>query len=115
MFWFDVSSPRGARAPGFVEEPDRFVLTADAPGVKKADVVVTVEGGALTLTATRATAAPGRLLHGERRDWTFRRTWSLPDGVDPERITASLVDGVLTLAIEKPAAQRPRQINVQIH
>lgn len=115
MFWLDVSSARASRAPGFVEEQERWVFTADAPGVHKADVTVTVEGGALTITAKRDTTSPGRLLHGERRDWTFRRTWALPDGVDVEQISASLEDGVLTLAVPKPAVQRPRRIDVQIH
>lgn len=115
MFWLDVSPARANRAPGFVEEQERWVFTADAPGVRKADVAVTVEDGALTVSATRDTTAPGRLLHGERRGFAFRRTWSLPDGVDVEQISASLEDGVLTLSVPKPAAARPRRVDVQIH
>lgn len=115
MFWLDVSSARAPRVPGFVEEQERWVFTADAPGVKKEAVSITVEGGSLTVRAQRDTSAPGRLLHGERREWMFQRTWSLPDGVDAEQITASLEDGVLTLAIPKPAARRPRPIHVQVH
>jgi HSP20 family protein len=114
MFWLDVS-PARSRAPGFVEEKDRWVFTADAPGVRKSDVSITVEAGALTVTATRDTAAPGRLLHGERRDFAFRRTWSLPDGVDVDGISAALEDGVLTLSVPKPPAARPRRVDVQVH
>ena len=36
----------------------------------------------------------------------------VPKGLDPERISATVADGVLTLRLPKPVARRPRRIEI---
>jgi HSP20 family protein len=57
---------------------------------------------------------------GDQRVWqrlergfgTFERVLRLPTGLDPDEITASLSDGVLTLQIPKPRERKPRRIEI---
>ena len=43
----------------------------------------------------------------------YRRTFVVPRGIDAERIVANLQHGVLRLTLPKPAAMKPRQIEVK--
>jgi HSP20 family protein len=114
MLWLDTQSAR-SNAPRFVDEGARWTLVLDIPGAKKEDVSVTVDGGALTLTARREVAGAGRLLHQERRAWSLKHTWDLPEGVDGSAITAALEHGVLQVAIPKPPVSEPRRIDIQVN
>jgi HSP20 family protein len=83
------------------ERPDGFVLSADVPGVKEADLDITLAAGRLTVAGKREG-------FGE-----FKRAFTLPDTVDGEQVSADLKDGVLTLVVPKKAAVQPRRIAVK--
>jgi len=90
----------------------RMVLEAELPGVSRDDLDVTVTQDSLTLSGTRKTAVPeGYSVHRrERGDVQFTRSFSLRDPVDPEKVSAVLRDGVLTLTLEKIPEAQPRKI-----
>lgn len=48
----------------------------------------------------------------ERAFGSFERRIRLAEGVDPDGITASMADGVLSLIVPKPEASRPRTIEI---
>jgi len=48
----------------------------------------------------------------ERHYGAFSRSFTLPSSVDPEKIDASYVHGVLAIQIPKRAGARPKQIKV---
>lgn len=48
----------------------------------------------------------------ERFDGDFKRVLTLPEDVDPERVTAKYSDGVLHITIPRRESARPRQITV---
>ncbi len=97
---------------------DRYVVTADLPGVKKEDIAVDVEEGVLTIAIhkeenTEEADQEKNYLHRERRMMNTSRSVRLGD-VDEEKIAASLQDGVLK--IELPFAeeiQKKRAIEIQ--
>ena len=98
------------------EEPERFVVRADLPGVKPADIEITAEKGVLSLRGTRAFEQrkdDGHYSRVERVSGKFVRTFTLPDNVQTDAIKASFKDGVLELSIPKIAKQEPRRIEVQ--
>ena len=103
-----------SRAPALTETEDELTLRLDVPGVRPEDVEINIEDGALTLTARREVTPPeGYTAHlAERRSLAVRRSFVLPRQVDPERISATLTDGVLTLAMAKAQVPAPRQITV---
>ena len=98
------------------EEPERFVVRADLPGVKPADIEITAEKGVLSLRGTRAFEQrkdDGHYSRVERVSGKFVRTFTLPDNVQSDAIKAAFKDGVLELTIPKIAKQEPRRIEVQ--
>ena len=81
------------------------VITAEVPGVEPASIAVNVLGDAVTISGKRSTGADGAV--------TFTRTVHLPFRVDAERTEARVVDGVLSVALHRPEAERPRTIAVK--
>ncbi|MEW6271895.1 MAG: Hsp20/alpha crystallin family protein [Thermodesulfobacteriota bacterium] len=115
-----VERPRGPRrvvAPyvDVYETDDAFHVTADVPGVAESDLDVTVEKDRLTIVGrTEPPQREGmRLRVAEFGGRELQRGFSLPDGIDRERIDAKLENGVLRLTLPKSAAIRPRRIAVQ--
>jgi len=96
------------------EKDDGWVLEADLPGVTQADLDIEFERGVLTLQAKRHAERAGRLLHREFDPVVYRRRFKIGDLVDAERISARLVNGVLTLDLPKAEAVKPRKIKVNL-
>ena len=97
------------------EEPHRFVLHADIPGVDPGDIEVQMDKGMLTVKGERRDETLDdtvRYSRIERRHGTFHRRFALPDSADPEGITASGQNGVLTISIPKRPESTPRRIQV---
>jgi len=95
---------------------DRVIFSFDVPGVKKEDLDITLENGVLTVKGTRKfepTAAKEQLLLG-RSYGTFSRSFSLPEHLDEEKLSAKLTDGVLTIEIPKSQKAQPRRIPVAV-
>lgn len=89
------------------ENKDEILIFADVPGVTTEGLSLNLDRDQLTIDARRAQGPAG----DEALD--YRRTFVVPHGVDPEKISASLQNGVLRLALPKPAALKPRQIEVK--
>jgi HSP20 family protein len=98
------------------EEAKQFVVHADLPGVKPADIEITADKGVLSLRGSRnfeQKADDGHYSRIERVTGKFVRTFSLPDNVQTDAIRAQFKDGVLELTIPKVAKPEPRRIEVQ--
>ena len=97
------------------EEAQRFVVSADLPGVKPADIEVTAEKGVLTLRGERQVeqrGVEGHYSRLERVSGKFVRTFTLPENVQTDAIKAQFKDGVLELTIPKVAKAEPRRIEI---
>ena len=93
---------------------ERVVFSFDVPGVKKEDLDITLENGVLTVKGSRRfepTEPKEQLLLG-RSYGTFSRSFSLPEHLDEEKLSANLADGVLTIEIPKLQKAQPRRITV---
>ena len=96
------------------ETADRFVLTAELPGLTREDIDIQVHDGTLTLQGRRKEApVPCEQYHRvERGHGAFARRFALPSAVAADHITADFRDGVLTIVIPKSPAAIPRRIEV---
>jgi HSP20 family protein len=97
------------------EEPDRFVLYADLPGIDPQDIEVSMDKGMLTIKGERSSETSSeteRFSRVERRYGSFHRRFALPDSADPEGIRASGRHGVLEITIPKRPESAPRRIQV---
>ena len=104
-------------APGFsdrfpvdiYEDADHTYVRAELPGVAREDIGVEFVDGYLNLNATRKTKA------GEREEsFSFSRSVSLDDGIDGEKISATLEHGILTVKLPKKESAKPRKIAVTV-
>ena len=121
--FFGYGNPRAEQAEGgtptyalpvdVLETDDSFLLYATVAGVPSENVDVTFEDGVLALTVK---AAPferqGRLLRQERPWGNWLRKLELPKEVQPDRISADVEDGVLTVTVPKAATAQPVRIPV---
>jgi len=94
---------------------DHYVLTADLPGIDPGSVDIDVDGQLLTIRAERTLAAGEgvKWITREREAASFLRQLSLGQGVDTERISASYVNGVLSVTIPVSEKAKPRKIAVE--
>jgi len=97
------------------EEENRYLLSADIPGVSREDIEITLEDGILTLKCERSGDAGTNgkeYRRKERVHGTFKRQFTLPDTVDTQNISATVKDGVLDVVIPKQAKPQPTRITI---
>ena len=98
------------------EDRDGYFVRAELPGVKAEDLDVEVIGRNLTITGQRTIAVEGDKVcyhRREREGGKFSRVLGLPGEIDAAKVTARLVNGILTVQVPKAATAKPRQISVQ--
>ncbi len=103
-------------AVDIVEESDRFVLTADVPGVDPAEIEVSMDAGVLSLSGERHSETsdkPSGLSRVERISGKFYRRFTLPETADAEGIAAKSSNGILEVTIPKQPEIQARRITVE--
>lgn len=105
----DVAQPRKAEpkrvmAPSVdvYDSPDGLLVLADVPGVAQPGLSLTFENGSLSLTAERPSDGT-----------VFKRTFAVPEDIDPEAINAEITHGVLSIRLGRRASAKPRTITVR--
>ena len=97
------------------EEPQRYAIYADIPGVDPQEVEITMENGVLTLRGNRnqqTNQTDNGYKRRERPAGAFYRRFVLPDTADAEFITALGNHGVLEIVIPKRPKAVARRIQV---
>lgn len=95
-----------APAVDIFENKEELLILADLPGVTKDNLSIQFDKGLLVLEGRLREFGP------EEEAFDYRRTFAIPQGIDAEKITANLQNGVLRVTLPKPAAMKPRQIAV---
>lgn len=92
-----------------------IVVLADMPGVAEGGLEVTLENQVLTLVGRSETPTPeGRdALHREFGPAEYRRTFTLAEDIDREKITARIKAGQVRITLPKAAKAQPRRITVE--
>jgi HSP20 family protein len=91
-----------------------LVLEIELPGVADKDVELTIHQDTLAIRGEKKSDAPeGYVAHRrERPPIKFERTIALPAKVDPDRSSATLKNGVMTVKLTKVPDAQPRRISV---
>jgi HSP20 family protein len=117
---FDSSSATAQRyvpPMDLTEADDHFVLKADLPGMAEGDISIEVQDGTLTIAGERKAEHETREKGWhriERQFGSFSRSLTLPEGVNPEGVSASFENGVLSVTIPKPEERKPRRISIGV-
>ena len=95
------------------ETDDAYVFEADVPGVNREDISIEADGTELRIAGeVREREREGVVRRQSRMTGRFEYRTTLPQGVDPERIEANLVEGVLTVRVPKSERAQPRRIEI---
>jgi HSP20 family protein len=124
LFSSFFDTPAGGNGPrrwipamDLVETEEHFILRADLPGLTESDVDLSLEQNVLTLSGERKTEQEEQregYYRVERATGAFSRSLTLPEGVDGDAISATFDKGVLEVRIPKPAARKPRKLQIQV-
>jgi HSP20 family protein len=108
---------RWVPAMDLVETDSDFVLRADLPGLSEKDVNIELEDNVLTISGERKSEHEERqegYYRMERSSGSFRRTLTLPDGVEPDTVKATFDRGVLEVRVPKPEQRKPRKVAISV-
>ena len=106
------------------EEKDAYTLEMDLPGKTEKDVNIELNHNVLTISSETKTEKEekkeekaeakeaGKYLIKERSYSKFARSFTLPDDVDSENLTAKVTNGILTVTMPRKALAAPRKIAI---
>ena len=101
----------------FQSSEHELVLRAELPDMSRDDIDINVENFVLTIKGEKK-AAPDvkdeQYHHVERRYGSFSRSFSLPQTVDPNKVSAEYKNGVLTVKLPLREEAKPRSIKVDV-
>ena len=112
---FGFAPARVFPALNITEDKDTYYVRAELPGIKTEDLDLQVNGKNLSISGERKIepAGEGVKYHRRERDaGKFSRVIGLPADVDPDKIKAKMINGVLTVTLAKAEAAKPRQITI---
>jgi len=97
------------------DEGSQLSLYASLPGLQESDLELTATAEKLSLRGERKVSVPegysARIR--ERQGYAFERSFRLPVKIDPDKVEAKLVNGILTVTLPKAEESKPRSITVR--
>lgn len=100
-----------------IETPDAFRLEVAAPGFDKQDFSVNLEDKQLVVSANREKSVEDQNERFVRREFhyvSFKRSFHLPETVNPQGIAAVYNNGVLQVTLPKKEEAKPLVKTVEI-
>src|SRR5271166_6325393 len=115
----DQSLTTSAFAPpvDVYEDEHNVTLKIEVPGIDEKDIDVRIENNTLTVHGERKFEKEEKeenYRRVERQYGSFTRTFTLPNTVDAEKVSANYDKGVLKIALPKKAEAKPKQIKVNV-
>ena len=93
---------------------DNLIAVVELPGMRKEDIEISIHDGTLTVSGQRerSSANGEKAERTERYVESFRRSITLPARVDPNKVSATYRDGILTITLPKAEEAKPKRIEV---
>jgi HSP20 family protein len=99
------------------EDEASYKVTAELPGMSEKEIEVVVSDGTLTLKGEKRAEKEQKEKNfylSERSYGSFQRSFTLPEGVDREKITADFAKGVLTIGMPKTAKAKEAEKKIEV-
>ena len=111
----DLSSGGHFRPINVGATPEKVDVYLFSPGVDPKSLDVSLQQNLLTVSGKRESPEPenAKFYRKERFGGEFRRTITLPDDIDPERVEARYADGILHIEVRRRESSKPRQIEIK--
>jgi len=101
----------------FQTDAHELVLKAELPDMERDNIEIDVENFVLTIKGEKKASSEVKdeqYHHAERRYGSFSRSFSLPQTVDSNRVSAEYKNGVLTVRLPLREEAKPRSIKVDV-
>jgi len=98
------------------ETPEGYAFRADLPGIKEKDLEISTTGNRLTISGSREAEKKNesdKYFVYECSYGSFTGSFTLPEGIDTDKIVAELKDGVLRVLVPKRPEVQPRKVAVK--
>lgn len=119
--WFSngglMSKPLTVPAVNVTENHNGYKVKLAAPGMKKSDFEIDVEGNMLTIKSEKEEKKEEKEDHYTRREFSFSsfsRSFAIPDDVKQDKIDAVYEDGMLTISLPKREEAKAKSISTHI-
>lgn len=106
--WFDNNGLLGNTfnipAVNITETKNEYLVFLAAPGLKKDDFTIDVDGNLLTISSEKEETKEEKDKKFNRREYSyssFSRSFTLPEEVNKEKIEARYEDGVLKISLPR--------------
>lgn len=100
------------------EDSNKFYFELELPGVKKDDLKISYQESVLTVSGEKKNALKDQkekeLLRNERYFGTFKRIFTLPEGINPDSIEAKFEDGILAISVAKVEVKSPKEKTIEV-
>ena len=116
--WFNGGLGRELTVPAvnIMENKDDYRISVAAPGLKKNDFNIDVDGNMLTISSEKEESKQEKDAKYTRKEYSyssFSRSFSLPEEVNQEKIEATYEDGVLKVML--PKKEEAKRLAVSKH
>lgn len=103
-------------AVDIVENETEYQLKVEIPEIPREAVKLQINHGTLTITGERKMEKTDDKQHRiERFYGSFSRSFTLPDDVKPDNVTANFSDGMLYVHMLKSAPTGDKPLEIEIH
>lgn len=101
-----------------VEDGDALRCQLEVPGLSVEDLDIRVESNVVTIAGEKksqqnAPTKEGGFRHYERRYGRFERSFTIPQGIEPDKVSARYDNGVLTVVLPKAERAKPRRVAIE--
>jgi len=98
-------------------EDGKFMIRVALPGVDPKDVEVSVQDNELVVKGQRNSESKNEDTHYFAREFSygaFERRFTLPEGVDANKVTAKFTHGLLEITVPEPVTLMPKKVNIEV-
>ena len=100
-----------------IDEGDKYSITAELPGLDKADIEITIHDGILEIKGEQKKEHEEKKEGFVRKEYhsaTYHRSFTIPENIDEENIDAKLDKGILTLKLPKREIEHKEKKKIEV-
>jgi HSP20 family protein len=101
-----------------LEDENQYYLKIDLPGIKKEDVKINFSNGQLSISGERKQEnieKNAKYHRSERSYGKYYRSFTLPQKIKENEISAEFKDGQLKISIPKSEESKPKQLEIKVN
>ncbi len=115
-FWTNTNTEFAPRV-NITENDNRIKLEFELPGMERDDIKVSVKDGLLTVSGERKSDKKDEqenFVRSEIYSGQFSRSFTLPETVETDKISADYKNGLLILNLPKSEKAKPKTIDIKV-